>query len=175
MAFSWANLNGTLHMQVHKGQLLDIEPKAGRLFGLLSFQSLPRRLSLDFTDLFGKGMAFDRIEGTFDITGGNAFTNDLHLRGPSADVAIAGRTGLAVQDYDQIVTVTPQVTESLPVAGALFGPVGIGVGAVIYLAGEIFDSITQGIGDLLQYQYTVTGSWDNPVIEKIDGKDKGNG
>ncbi len=175
MAFSWANLNGTLHMQVHKGQLLDIEPKAGRLFGLLSFQSLPRRLSLDFSDLFGKGMAFDRIEGTFDITDGNAFTNDLHLRGPSADVAIAGRTGLAVQDYDQIVTVTPQVTGSLPVAGALFGPVGIGVGAVIYLAGEIFDSLTTGIDDLLRYQYTVTGSWDKPVIEKIDGKDKGDG
>jgi uncharacterized protein (TIGR02099 family) len=175
MAFSWENLNGSLHMQVHKGQLLDIEPKAGRLFGLLSFQSLPRRLSLDFSDLFGKGMAFDRIEGTFDITGGNAFTNDLHLRGPSADVAIAGRTGLAVQDYDQIVTVTPQVTGSLPVAGALFGPVGIGVGAVIYLAGEIFDSLTEGIDDLLRYQYTVTGSWDNPVIEKIDNKDKGNG
>ena len=171
--FSWAKLNGSLHMQVSKGHLLDIEPKAGRLFGLLSFQSLPRRLSLDFSDLFGKGMAFDKIEGTFNIDDGNAYTNDLQLSGPSAEVTVAGRTGLVVQDYDQVVTVTPQVTETLPVAGAIFGPVGIGVGAVIYLAGEMFNSVTQGIDDLLRYQYTVTGSWDDPVIEKIDGKDKG--
>lgn len=171
--FSWSKLTGKLHMQVRKGQLLDVEPKAGRLFGLLSFQSLPRRLSLDFTDLFGKGMAFDKIEGTFEIADGNAYTNDLHLRGPSAEVAVAGRTGLVVQDYDQIVTVTPQVTGSLPVAGALFGPVGIGIGAVLYLAGEVFGSASDGIGDLLRYQYTVTGSWADPVIEKIDGKDKG--
>jgi uncharacterized protein (TIGR02099 family) len=173
--FSWARLNGRLHMQVRKGQLLDIEPKAGRLFGLLSFQSLPRRLSLDFTDLFGKGMAFDKIEGTFEIADGNAYTNDLHLRGPSAEVAVAGRTGLAVQDYDQIVTVTPQVTGSLPVAGALFGPVGIGIGAVLYLAGEVLGSRSDsgGLGDLLRYQYTVTGSWEDPVIEKVDDGDKG--
>lgn len=168
--FSWGRLNGRMHMQVRKGQLLDIEPRAGRLFGLLSFQSLPRRLSLDFTDLFGKGMAFDRIEGTFEISDGNAYTNDLHLRGPSAEVAVAGRTGLVVQDYDQVVTVTPQVTGSLPVAGALFGPVGIGIGAVLFLAGEVFGSPSDA---LLKYQYTVTGSWADPVIEKIEGKDKG--
>lgn len=173
--FEWAKLNGTLQMEVRKGQLLDIEPKAGRLFGLLSFQSLPRRLSLDFSDLFGKGMAFDRIEGTFDISSGNAYTNDLHLRGPSAEVTISGRTGLAVQDYDQIVTVTPQVSETLPVAGALFGPVGIGVGAVLYLAGKMFDSSSGMLDELLRHQYTVTGSWDAPVIEKIDAKDKGSG
>ncbi|MBI1732747.1 MAG: TIGR02099 family protein [Gammaproteobacteria bacterium] len=173
--FSWAKLNGTLQMQVHKGQLLDVEPKAGRLFGLLSFQSLPRRLSLDFSDLFGKGMAFDRIEGSFNITDGNAYTNDLNLRGPSAEVTVAGRTGLAEQDYDQIVTVTPQVTGTLPVAGALFGPVGIGVGAVLYLADKMFDSARNSLDELLRYQYTITGSWDAPVIEKIDTKDKGSG
>lgn len=167
--FSLDRLNGTLNMRIRKGQLLDVEPKAGRLFGLLSIQTLPRRLSLDFSDLFGKGLAFDTIEGNFAIADGNAYTNDLHLSGPSADVIVTGRTGLAVQDYDQVVTVTPQIANTLPVASALFGgPVGMGVGAVLYLAGEMFKSLHEGIDRLLRYQYTITGRWDDPVIEKFD-------
>ena len=167
MNFSMKNLNGRLDMQIKNGQLLDINPSAGRLFGLLSFQTLPRRLTLDFRDLFSKGLSFDKIEGKFDISNGNAYTNNLFMDSPAADVAITGRTGLAEHDYDQIVTVTPQISESAPVAGAFFGPVGIGVGAMIYLMGEMFNSLNTNIDNLLKYQYTITGSWDNPIIEKI--------
>jgi uncharacterized protein YhdP len=166
--FSLAKLNGSIDMRVRKGQLLDVDPRAGRLFGLLSIQALPRRLMLDFSDLFGKGMAFDAIEGTFQIEDGNAYTNDLFMEGPSASVSVTGRTGLAEQDYDQVVTVMPRVSGTLPVAGAIFGPVGVGVGTVLYLAGKLFDSAHDGIDSLLRFQYTVTGSWDDPVVEKFE-------
>lgn len=175
MEFSLDKLNGSINMQITKGQLLDINPAAGRLFGLLSVQALPRRLTLDFRDLFNKGMSFDIIEGNFSVTNGNAYTNDMSMRGPAADVSISGRTGLSSQDYDQRVTVTPQVADSLPVAGAIFGPVGIGVGAIFYLAGEMFESIHDKIDTLLRYQYTITGSWDDPVIEKISQKKESSG
>jgi uncharacterized protein (TIGR02099 family) len=165
--FAFRNLNGSLDMQIEKGQLLDIDPSAGRLFGLLSIQALPRRLLLDFSDIFGKGLTFDSIEGGFEITDGNAYTNDLYMHGPSADITITGRTGLADKDYDQVVTVTPQIANSLPFASALFGPVGIGVGAVIYL----FNSLNDNIDKLLRYQYTITGNWDNPIIKKIKDKE----
>ncbi|MCZ6525370.1 MAG: YhdP family protein [Gammaproteobacteria bacterium] len=174
MEFSLENLNGTLDMNIGKGRFLDINPSAGRLFGLLSIQTLPRRLSLDFTDLFGKGLAFDKIEGHFDITDGNAYTNDLYMRGPSADVVVTGRTGLSDQDYDQLVTVTPQVSSSLPVASAVFGPVGIGIGALLYLGGKMFKSINI-FDKILRYQYTITGSWDTPNIEKIKPRNKTSG
>ena len=168
MEFSLEKLNGHISMRLGEGQLLNVDPtSAGRLFGLLSIQALPRRLTLDFRDLFGKGLAFDKIEGNFDVNNGDAYTNDLFMKGASADVAISGRTGLSAKDYDQIVTVTPQVSGSLPVAGALFGPVGIGVGTVFYLAGEMFHSLRENIDSLLRYQYTITGSWNNPVIQKI--------
>lgn len=175
--FSLDRLNGTLSMQIKKGQLLDINPSAGRLFGLLSIQTLPRRLSLDFTDLFNKGLAFDKIEGNFEITNGNAYTNDLFMDGPSASVAISGRTGLSEQDYDQVVTVTPQITGNLPVAGALFGPVGIGLGAILYFASEMFESTNSNFGKLLRYQYTITGNWHEPVVEKLktNSKNKSSG
>ena len=165
--FSLDKLAGTFDIKVKKGRLLEVSPSAGRLFGLLSIQTLPRRLTLDFTDLFGKGLAFDKITGSFNITNGNAYTNDLHLTGPSADVLISGRTGLSDQDYDQLVTVTPQFADNLPIASALLGPVGIGVGAVLYLAGNMFESINDNIDKMLRYQYTITGNWHNPKIEKL--------
>lgn len=172
MDFSLSNLNGTLDMKIKKGQLLDVNPAAaGRLFGLLSIQALPRRLSLDFSDLFGKGLSFDKIEGSFDITNGNAYTNNLYMNSPAAEVAISGRTGLAAHDYDQIVTVMPQISGSLPIAGALFGPVGIGIGALIYLADEMFSSEKKNTDTMMSYQYTITGSWKNPVVQKV--KEKG--
>ena len=167
MDFSLGNVDGTLNIDISKGQFLDLKPKAGRLFGLLSLQTLPRRLALDFTDLFSKGFPFDKISGLFSLENGNAYTNNLTMRGPSADITVTGRTGLQKQDYDQIVTVTPQVSDSLPVASALFGPIGIGVGAVIFLASEMFESIPKQIDNILRYQYSITGSWDEPVIEKI--------
>ena len=164
--FSLANMNGSLTLSIRKGQLLEVSPAAGRLFGLLSLQALPRRLSLDFSDLFGKGLAFDSIKGDFRIEDGNAYTDNLRLSGPGADVAVRGRTGLIEQDYDQLVTVTPQFADNLPVASALLGPVGIGVGAALYLAGNVFESINENIDKLLSFQYTIKGDWYDPRVER---------
>ena len=165
--FSLSNLNGTLFMEINKGRFTDIASSTGRLFGLLSLQTLPRRLSLDFSDLFGKGLAFDNIEGRFNIENGNAYTNNLAMSGPSVNINISGRTGLVDHDYDQIATITPKVSDSLPMASALFGPIGIGVGAVIFLASEIFHSLPGKIDTLLRKQYTITGAWDDPQVTKI--------
>lgn len=174
MNFSMEKIVGVLDMKIDKGQFLDINPSAGRLFGLLSIQTLPRRLALDFTDLFNKGFAFDSISGNFNMDQGHAYTNDLELIGPAANIIVSGRTGIVTEDYDQIATITPKVSNSLPVASALFGPIGVGVGAVIYLTGELFKSIPDRIDQILRYQYSIKGSWDNPDIVKIK-KDSKNG
>ncbi len=170
MNYKISNLNGNLSMNIEKGQFLDIEPKAGRLFGLLSIQALPRRLSLDFADFFDKGFAFDNIKGNFNIENGQAYTNNLQMIGPAGDIMISGRTGLDTEDYDQIATVVPKFSDSLPVASALFGPVGVGVGAVIYFAGELFESIPSNIDKILSQQYSIKGRWSDPEIEKINIK-----
>jgi uncharacterized protein YhdP len=81
---------------------------------------------------------------------------------------ISGRTGLVTEDYDQIATVIPKVSDSLPLASALFGPVGVGVGAVLFLAGELFETIPKNIDKILTQQYSIKGSWENPDIEKIN-------
>ena len=165
--FTLDKLDGSLGLHVQHGRFLDIEPGSGRLFGLLSLQTLPRRLSLDFADLFQKGYAFDRIEGWFELENGNAYTNSLLMEGPSSRVEVTGRTGLAAQDYDQRVTVTPALSKSIPLASAMFGPAGIGVGAAIYLGQKVFKGIPAQVDRLLQKHYSITGAWEQPKVEKL--------
>lgn len=156
------HLKGNMQMLLEHGQLLEIDPGAGRLFGMLSLQMLPRRLFLDFSDVFAKGFGFDQIKGTFSIEEGNAYTKDLRLDGPAAKIGIKGRAGLVEQDYDQLVTVTPKVSESLPVIGALTSTPQIG--AVILFFQKLFQP---GIEEATRNQYTITGKWNDPKISKV--------
>ncbi|MEE8428378.1 MAG: AsmA-like C-terminal region-containing protein, partial [Gammaproteobacteria bacterium] len=162
-AFAPEILTGRLTLDIKKGQLLDVEPGAGRIFGLLSVQALPRRLSGDFGDLFKKGFSFDRISGSFALQEGDAYTDDLVIDGPAATIEVSGRTGLGAQDYDQVLTIIPSMRSSLPIAGAIaVGPVA---GAAIFLADKI---LAKPAGT----RYRLTGSWDEPQLEPIKIEDK---
>lgn len=163
LQFSVAKLNGSMKIKINKGQLLDVSPGAGRIFGLLSLQALPRRLTLDFSDLFRKGFSFDEIKGNFQLSQGDAYTTDLYLDGPAARIDVSGRAGLVKYDYDQLITVTPDLTGGLPLAGALLG--GPIAGGVVFALDKILRST---IDDITRYQYTVTGSWDDPLVERIE-------
>ncbi len=165
--FSLGAMRGTLRVVTGPGRLLEVSTgAAGRMFGLLSLSSLPRRLRLDFGDLFGEGFAFERIEGSFALDGGNAYTNDLTIAGTAARVDIAGRTGLVSQDYDQFVTVTPRFASTLPLAGAVLGPIGVGVGTVIWLAEKMFKQPL--VDQVAAVRYTITGPWDDPRVEAVE-------
>lgn len=159
--FALAKAAGTIGFQIEDGRLLEVEPGAGRILGLLSFQALPRRLLLDFSDLFQKGFSFDRVAGSFTIENGDARTDNLRMEGPSANIEVRGRVGLVNEDYDQRVTVIPNVTGGLPVAGVIAG--GVGAGAVLLLAEKL---LKPGIDKMTQAEYRVTGPWANPVVER---------
>ena len=157
---------GKVEIRVTEGQLIDVQPgAAGRVLGLISLNNLPRRLSLDFSDLFAKGFSFDEIDGSFVLDDGNAYTNDLFVNGPAALIEISGRIGLADQDYDELVTVTPYVKTGLPLAGTLAG--GPAVGAVLLVAETLLEDRLGPLNRIARKQYTVTGPWSDPVIDKI--------
>ena len=158
--FSTGQLNGTISIDIRDGQLLDVSPGAGRIFGLLSLQTLPRRLTLDFSDVFKQGFTFDRIKGKFAVEQGDAHTSDLYLDGPAARIEVIGITDLGGRNYDQLITVTPNVTASLPLAGAILG--GPVAGVSVYALDKVFGG---AIGEIASYQYTVTGNWDEPSVE----------
>jgi uncharacterized protein (TIGR02099 family) len=154
---------GTISVHAETGQLVAVQPGAGRVLGLFSVAALPRRLALDFSDLTEKGLAFDSVKGDFELRDGNAFTSNLLLRGPAAEIGIAGRTGLATRDYDQTAVVTGNLGASLPVAGALAG--GPAVGAALLLFSQVFKEPLKGI---TRGYYRITGPWDNPTVERVD-------
>lgn len=156
-------ISGAVSLNFKNGQLLDINPGAGRIFGLLSLQSLPRRLILDFSDVFSEGFSFDEIKGKFDLGGGDAYTSDLHLNGPAGRIQVSGRTGLVDEDYDQLVTVIPDATASVPVLTVLAGAEPI-TAIVTWTLKNVFQS---QIDEALSFQYTITGSWDNPKVVKV--------
>ena len=162
-------LTGTVKIQVGKGQLTSVDPGAGRVFGLLSVAALPRRLSLDFRDVFEKGLAFDEIHGDFNLDGGNAYTNNLALEGPAADVGIVGRTGLVARDYDQTAVVYANFGASLPVAGVLAG--GPAVGAALLIFSQIFK---KPLKEVSSTHYRITGSWDGPLVERVTANEAEN-
>jgi uncharacterized protein (TIGR02099 family) len=161
------SLEGRLHLVIGKGRLLNVKPGAGRVFGLVSLHTLPRRLSLDFSDLFKKGFAFDHIEGSFVLNDGNAFTSDLYIEGPAARIDISGRIGLADKDYDELVTVVPHVSSSLPIAGAIAG--GPVVGAALLVAEHLLGDELEKRTRFTHRQYTVTGPWSDPVYTPVSG------
>jgi uncharacterized protein (TIGR02099 family) len=158
--FNLATVVGTLSLVVLEGNIVNVEPGAiGRLFGLFDVYTLPRRLALDFSDVFNKGFSFNTIAGVFFLQAGQAHTDQLLLQSPAAQIQIQGQTNLTDQTYEQVVTVFPQLANPLPVASALAG--GIGVGAAAWVVQQLLQSELQKV---IYSQYRVTGPWQKPVI-----------
>jgi uncharacterized protein YhdP len=167
-AAALAQAMGHVQLSLEKGQVTGIKPGAGRVLGLSSIAALPRRLALDFSDLTDKGLAFDSVHGDFDLRDGNAYTENVLLKGPAAEIGLIGRIGLKNKDYDQTAVVTGNVGNSLsiPVASALVG--GPVVGAAVLLFTQVFKQPLKG---LARGYYHITGSWDNPTVERIKSAD----
>ena len=151
--FALERLAGIMHFQSTGGRLPRVERGVtGRVFGLLTVTSLPRRLILDFSDLFKDGFEYDRIAGSFALENGNAYTSDLSMESDTALFEVVGRTGLVSEDYDQLITVIPKISSALPLIP-------------IWLAQKILDR--KVFDKAFAYQYTITGPWDEPAVELV--------
>lgn len=158
----YPSLSGDFDVKAEKGQFNKLEPGVGRLLGLISLQSLPRRLTLDFRDLFSEGLAFDRIEGKLTVEGGVMRTAaPLAINGPAVQVAIDGKTDLQKETQDLLVTVRPEVSTLAIGAAALVNPVA---GAAALVANTVLNS---PLNRVFGYRYRVTGSWADPQVEKL--------
>lgn len=161
-AFALARLNGAIEFSVTRGQITNANTGTGKVLGLLSIQSLPRRLALDFRDVFDSGFTFETASGTFQMENGTASTDDVKLSSSAANISLSGSTDLVKQQYDQQMTVMPGVGNTLPVIGAIAAGPG-GAAAGLALQGLLHEQL----GKATQVQYTITGSWDDPVIEPV--------
>lgn len=160
--FSMASVGGDLKLSLRDGQLVQVEPGAGRLFGLVSVALLPRRLALNFSDVFEEGFAFDRLKADFRLADGIASPRELYMEGPSARISAEGDVNLVEGTYDQTVTVMPKASATLPIIGGLLGgPPGA---AALFIAQRF---LSGGLDDVARLRYRITGPLDDPEISRV--------
>jgi uncharacterized protein (TIGR02099 family) len=157
--FAIANLAGTFKVDARGGQFAKIEPGAGKILGLLSLQSLPRRALFDFRDVFSAGFAFERMHGDVKIAKGVLLTDNFEINGSSAFVSMSGEVSIPQETQSLTMHVVPEIGEGLALAATLVGTPVLGLSTLL-----VTKLLKNPIGKVVAYEYQVTGSWDNPQV-----------
>ena len=159
----YPTLGGSFNVNIENGQFLKADPGLAKLLSVLSLQSLPRRLTLDFRDVFSQGFAFDFVRGDVQIAQGMANTNNLQMKGVNAAVLMSGQTDLARETQDLRVVIVPEInagTASL-IASAINPAIGLGTFlAQYFLRRPAMAAATQ--------EFHVTGTWTEPQMNKVE-------
>jgi uncharacterized protein (TIGR02099 family) len=157
--FAVAGLAGTFKVDARGGQFAKIEPGAGKILGLLSLQSLPRRALFDFRDVFSAGFAFERIHGDVKVARGVLLTDNFEINGSSAFVSMSGEVSIPLESQTLTMHVVPEIGEGLALAATLVGTPVLGLSTLL-----VTKLLRNPIGKAVAYEYQVTGSWDNPQV-----------
>lgn len=162
LALDYPTLTGNFNVNVESGQFLKAEPGIAKLLGVLSLQSLPRRLTLDFRDVFSEGFQFDFVRGDITIEQGIASTNNLQMKGVNAAVLMEGRADIARETQDLKVVVVPEInagTASL-VATVINPAIGLGTFlAQYFLRDPLMRAATQ--------EFQIDGTWADPRVRRV--------
>jgi uncharacterized protein (TIGR02099 family) len=162
LALDYPSLGGSFNISVENGQFLKADPGLAKLLGVLSLQSLPRRLVLDFRDVFSQGFSFDFVRGDIAIEQGIAFTNNLQMKGVNAAVLMEGKADIARETQDLKVVVVPEInagTASL-VATVINPAIGLGTFlAQLFLREPLIKAATQ--------EFHVDGTWTDPRVTRV--------
>lgn len=165
--FSLNKTNGYLKLDTKDGSIKNLSDSKARIFSLFSLQSIPRRLSLDFSDLFTEGFFYDKITGHFAIEKGVLITEKVEIDGTAADVAVNGKVDLNNQTVDQQVIVTPKLGSSLPVlAGWALEPT---TGIIMLIVSKIFEPALNVVSSI---EYKISGDLEDPEVVEVSKKSK---
>jgi uncharacterized protein YhdP len=170
LGLDYPSLAGAFNVNIESGQFLKAEPGLAKLLGVLSLQSLPRRLTLDFRDVFSDGFVFDFLRGDVTIAQGIAATNNLQMKGVNAAVLMDGRADIARETQDVRVVVVPEINAGTAsvVAGVINPAVGLGSFlAQLFLRQPLMRAATQ--------EFHVDGTWSDPRVTKVPRSGNGNG
>ena len=165
LGFDYPSMNGQFNVNIESGQFLKADPGLAKLLGVLSLQSLPRRLTLDFSDVFSEGFAFDFVRGDVAISQGVASTNNLQMKGINAAVLMEGDADIAKETQHLKVVVVPEINAGTASLLATVINPAIGLGTFLaqyFLRRPLMEAATQ--------QFLIDGSWADPKITKVERK-----
>ena len=158
----YASMSGGFNTNVETGQFLKADPGIAKLFGVLSLQSLPRRLALDFRDVFSEGFAFDYVRGDVAIADGIARTDNLQMKGVSAAVLMEGQADIAQETQLLKVVVIPEINAGS--ASLLASAVNPVVGITTFLAQIL---LRRPLIDATTQEFQIDGTWVDPRVTRI--------
>ena len=165
LGLDYPSMNGQFNVNIEAGQFLKADPGIAKLLGVLNLQALPRRLTLDFRDVFSEGFAFDFVRGDVHISQGVAVTNNLQMNGVNAAVLMEGNADLARETQDLKVVVVPEINAGTAALIATVINPAIGLGAFLaqyFLSRPLIQATTQ--------EFHIDGSWTSPKITKVERK-----
>jgi len=165
IGFALAQFSGQLSGSLQKGQFRQVEGNAQalRIFGLLNFEAIGRRLRLDFSDLLGKGLSYDRFKGTLTAENGLYHTEKpLSLKGPSSDLELNGTLDMRTEQVDAKLQVMLPLTNNLPLAAVIAGAPAVG-GALFVIDRLLGDQVSR----LASVRYQVKGNLYDPKITPL--------
>jgi uncharacterized protein (TIGR02099 family) len=165
LALDYNSLSGQFNVAIESGQFLKAEPGAARLLGVLSLQALPRRLSLDFRDVFQQGFAFDSIHGDVSIAEGVARTNNLRMRGVQAAVLMEGQADVEHETQDLRVIVVPEINAGT--ASLAYAAINPAVGLGTFLAQLVLRKPLIQAGTR---EFHISGPWGDPKVDRVERK-----
>ena len=163
LTLNYPTLSGRFNVNIGRGQFLQAEPGVAKLLGVLSLQALPRRLLLDFRDVFSAGFSFDTIRGDVTIQQGIAATRNLQMKGVNAVVQMEGHSDIARETQNLRVLILPEVdagTASL-LAGIALNPA---IGLSTFLAQLV---LKQPLSRVNTQEFSIDGTWSDPKVTKI--------
>lgn len=160
--FALGQLGGRLDVRLNNGRFTQLDPGAGKLLGILSLQALPRRIVLDFRDVFSEGFAFDEIRGDVHLDRGIGYLPALAINGPAARIRMNGKIDLVRENQQLRLHVQPRLDEGLAVGAGLLGGPAVAVGALV--ASKI---LRDPLAKAASFEYLVSGSWEEPKVVKL--------
>lgn len=162
--FELASLSGAVSLRLDDGVILERNNSAQvfRIFNLLNSDTLWRRLKLDFSDLYERGVAFDAISGKARLNEGLLTMDpELQIVGPSGAFKLSGNTNLADGALDMRLVVVLPLTQNLPLAALLMGA-GAPIGGALFVLDKV---LGDPLSKLTSATYNVTGTWDEPEVD----------
>ena len=164
LAIDYPSLRGTLDLRAEKGQFLKADPGVGKLLGIMSLQALPRRLTLDFRDVFSEGFAFDVVSASSKIERGVLATTDFKMTSVAAIVLMSGDVDLAHETQNLKVVVLPDLSGGMGSVVAIIAGINPIVSLATYLAQRV---LKDPISKAFSFEYAVSGTWADPKIARI--------
>jgi len=164
--FSFASSDSEIKLNIKDGQINELDKGTqaiGQVLGLLSIASIPKRLSLDFSDFFSKGLSFDDLKSKIVINSGIADINKMIIVGSFGEMRLSGESNLVKRVHNQTLIFIPDLSSTSIVTGAVIGG-PIGAAASIF-----YDKLLKEFGvntnKLAGIEYSIKGSWDDPEIK----------